>query len=113
MIKFYNIVIIIIMLLWCIILQSQTITVFPNPVGDNLYVQSNFEFNYIDCSIYTIDGRLVTTMHHSVTSPVNTLDVMNTESLSTGIYILYIRIIKCYDYELIQIPMAIKFTVRK
>lgn len=61
-------------------LNENTFVIYPNPVQNELNIQSNFEIRSIE--IYSLDGKLVLQ---------STQNILNVQSLESGIYLMKIE----------------------
>lgn len=65
-----------------------TIAVYPNPVRNQLFVESNSSISLVKATIYDINGRLISQQDLSSNSKIKTIDLLN---VSKGIYFLKIK----------------------
>ena len=64
-----------------------SVSVYPNPAQNEIYIASNENLQDLSASLYTLDGRLVTA---SVRKISNNQSMIEVSRLTNGIYLLHI-----------------------
>src|SRR5690606_9156227 len=71
------------------IISENSVTVFPNPVDDILYIKFKKDegYQYIDISLYSIEGKLIDHQYYNQNELIQEISY-STHHISSGVYFI-------------------------